>query len=139
MKPINLKPTETPVMAKTRELCQTILDQPAYQDMKKTVQAFLDQPALRDQYQRLCDLQESLHRKHEQGESITEEDLSAFGREEQAFLDNPLAQGFIGAQRQMHKIEHTVTAYVRRTFELGRLPGEDEVSDSGCGPDCGCH
>ena len=139
MKPINLSQTETPVIVKTRELCQTILDQPAYQTMKKTLQDFLAESTLRAHYQRLCDQQDALHHKHEHGEAITDEELAAFEKDESAFLNNPLAQGFIEAQRQMQKIEHTVTSYVRRTFELGRLPTADEVSDEGCGPGCGCH
>lgn len=139
MKPINLNPTETPVIAKTRELCQTILDQPAYQAMKKTLQDFLADPELRANYHGLCDQQDALHHKHEQGEAISDEELAAFEKAESEFLGNPLAQGFIEAQRQMHKIEQTVTSYVRRTFELGRLPGEDEISEEGCGPGCGCH
>lgn len=39
----------------------------------------------------------------------------------------------------MHKIEETVSSYVRKTFELGRLPNEDDFESGSCGPSCGCH
>ncbi|HMP76313.1 MAG TPA: YlbF family regulator [Kiritimatiellia bacterium] len=139
MKPILIQQEETPLIRKTKELCQTILDQPAYQDMKRTIQQFLADEKMSQQYQRLCDLQDTLHGKHENGEQITDLEVAQFEREETEFLSNPIAQGFIDAQRAMHKIESTVSAYVRKTFELGRLPTDDDFSSGGCGPSCGCH
>ena len=139
MKPINLSQTETPVIVKTRELCQTILDQPAYQAMKKTLQDFLAESTLRDHYQRLCDQQDALHHKHEHGEMITDQEVADFEKDETTFLANPLAERFIDAQRQMHKMEQTVSAYLRKTFELGSLPVEADFDEGGCGPSCGCH
>lgn len=139
MKPILIQPDETPVIRKTKELCQTILDQPAYQEMKSTIMQFLSDPRMREQYQRLCEMQDLLHEKHESGQEITEMEVAQFEREENEFLSNPLAQGFINAQRAMHKIEQTVAAYVRKTFELGRMPTDADFSGGGCGPSCGCH
>jgi cell fate (sporulation/competence/biofilm development) regulator YlbF (YheA/YmcA/DUF963 family) len=139
MKPIVIQQTETPLILKTRELCQTILDQPAYQEMKKTIQTFMGDADLSAHYQRLCDRQDALHHKHEHGEMITDEEVAEFELDETNFLANPLAHGFIDAQQQMHKIEQTVTAYVRKTFELGRLPEEQDFAEGGCGPSCGCH
>jgi len=139
MKPILIQQEETPVIRKTKELCQAILDQPAYQEMKRTIQAFLADTKMREQYQRLCDLQDQLHEKHESGHTITDDEVAQFEREETEFLSNSVAQGFIDAQRAMHKNEQTVSAYVRKTFELGRLPTDDDFSGGGCGPSCGCH
>ena len=139
MRPLILQQEETPVIRKTKELCQTILDQPAYQEMKQTIQAFLADAAMREHYQRLCDKQDSLHQKHEGGLEISDAEIADFERDESAFLSNPVAQGFIQAQRAMHKIEQTVNVYVRKTFELGRLPEDADLDTGGCGPSCGCH
>lgn len=139
MKPIILNQEETPVIRKTKELCQTILDQPSYQEIRRVIVQFLSNESLRSQYEELCDLQDRLHEKHESGQEITVEELAEFESIEQDFLSNPLAQDFINAQRAMHKVEQTVAAYVRKTFELGRLPTEDDFSGGGCGPSCGCH
>lgn len=139
MKPLLIQQEDTAVIRKTKELCQTILEQPAYQEMKRTIQLFLSDVPMRTQYQRLCDLQDTLHQKHENGLDITDTEIAEFEREETEFLSNPIAQGFIDAQRAMHKIESTVGAYVRKTFELGRMPTDDDFSEGGCGPSCGCH
>lgn len=139
MKPIIIQQDETPVIRKTKELCQTILDQPAYQEMKRTIVAFLSDPRVSAQYQRLCDLQEALQEKHESGLAISDEEIADFEKQESEFLSNPVAQGFIDAQRAMHKIEQTVGAYVRKTFELGRMPTDEDFAGGGCGPSCGCH
>jgi cell fate (sporulation/competence/biofilm development) regulator YlbF (YheA/YmcA/DUF963 family) len=128
---------ESPVVAKIRDLCQAILDQPSYGGLRASIDAFLSDAAARDQYGRLCDRQEKLHEKQHQGLPISDEELETFGREEEAFLSNPLAQDFIEAQRQMQKVEWTVTDYIRKTFELNRVPGPEDVED-GCGPSCGC-
>lgn len=139
MRPIIIQQKETPVIEKTKELCQTILEQPAYQEIKKTIQSFLGHAELSAHYQRLCDKQDALHHKHEHGELITDQEVADFEQDETNFLAHPLAQGFIDAQRQMHKIEQTIASYVRKTFELGRMPTEDDFSGGGCGPSCGCH
>jgi cell fate (sporulation/competence/biofilm development) regulator YlbF (YheA/YmcA/DUF963 family) len=133
---------ETPVILKTRELCQTILDQPAYQEMRNTIRSFLENTDAVGHYQRLCDHQDRIHAKHEQGLAPTDAELSEFEREESEFLGNPLAASFIDAQRRMFEIEKTVAAYVRKTFELNRLPEPGDFASQGCGcgsGGCGCH
>jgi cell fate (sporulation/competence/biofilm development) regulator YlbF (YheA/YmcA/DUF963 family) len=139
MKPIPVQQEDTPIIRKTKELCQTILDQPSYQEMRRTVAQFLCDERMRSLYQRLCDMQDMLHEKHENGERVTDSEIAEFERMESDFLSNPLAQGFMSAQRAMHKIEKTVSAYVRKTFELGRLPDDSDFAGGGCGPACGCH
>lgn len=138
MKPIPIQ-QESIVIQKTKELCQSILDHPAYLEIRRTFTAFVADESLRHQYERLCDLQDHLHAKYETGQAISDEDLEEFEREERAFLSNPLAQEFIQAQRTLHRIEKIISEYVRKTFELGRLPTEDDFDSGSCGPSCGCH
>lgn len=148
MKIINLQTEETPVVRKTKELCQTIIEQPGYQEMKKSILEFLANDEARAQYQRLCDLQETLHHKSHAGEEILDAEVSEFERLEQLFMANPLAQGFIQAQQAMQKIEQSITQHVRKTFELGRVPQDADFEEQGggcCGGGggggggCGCH
>lgn len=146
MKLLNILPQETPVITKTKELCSTIVEQPGYQEMKKTILDFLANDEARGQYERLCELQEHLHHKSHQGVEITEAEMSEFEQLEQKFMANPLAQGFIRSQQAMQKIEQQVSQYVRKTFELGRVPEDSdfESSGGGCcggggGGGCGCH
>lgn len=138
MKPLTIA-QETPLIAKTKELCETILNQPGYAQMKQSILDFLRNDEARGLYEALCDKQEVLSQKQESGQMITEEEDSEFGELEAKFLAMPVAENFIKAQRQMHKIEKTVSEYVRKTFELGRVPNESDFSSGGCGPSCGCH
>jgi cell fate (sporulation/competence/biofilm development) regulator YlbF (YheA/YmcA/DUF963 family) len=138
MKPLTVS-QETPLIAKTKELCATILEQPGYAQMKQHIIDFLRNEEARGLYETLCDQQEVLSQKQENGQMISEEEDTAFGELEQKFLAMPVAENFIKAQRQMHKIEKTVSEYVRKTFELGRVPEESDFSSGGCGPSCGCH
>ena len=138
MKPLSIA-EETPVITKTKELCETILSQPGYAQMKASIVEFLSNDEARSLYETLCDHQEKLSQKQEQGQMISEEEDNAFGELEDKFLAMPIAENFIEAQRQMHKIEKTVTEYVRKTFELGRVPQAEDFSSGSCGPSCGCH
>lgn len=141
MKPLQIvDEQETPLISKTRELCATILEQPGYQTMKQSILDFMHHDEARILYENLCDYQEQLHAKHGNGEAITPEEDAEFQEMEKRFLAMPVASGFISAQRQMQKIEKTVAKYVRRTFELGRVPeAEDMASGCGCGGgSCGC-
>jgi len=129
---------ETPVVLKTKELCATILEQPGYTQIKESIVAFLRNDEARALYETLCDKQEELSSKQESGQPITDEEDAAFQKLEDKFLANPVAENFIKAQKQMHKIEKTVSQYVRKTFELGRVPVSDDFQSGSCGPSCGC-
>ena len=136
---LKMQSEDTPVIQKTKELCQTILDQPAYREIRKTVDDFLGNAQAVDHYRRLCDLQDLLRMKEDQGMEVTDSEMADYEKLEQEFLGNPLAQQFIEAQHKMHKIEATVSGYIRKTFELGRLPQDSDFEGGGCGPGCGCH
>jgi cell fate (sporulation/competence/biofilm development) regulator YlbF (YheA/YmcA/DUF963 family) len=142
LKPIQILQSteETPIIKKAKELCQTILDQPGYQQMKQAILGFLENEEAVRQYQDLCDQQDQISAKHQQGVEPTPAEMEAFEKLEHDFLQNPQAQGFISAQRQMHTIEQTVLKYVRKTFEIGKVPSEDDFGSCGCGSGgCGCH
>lgn len=141
MKPIQILQTteETPIIKKAKELCQTILDQPGYQEMKKAILDFIENEDAVRQYQDLCDHQDQLGAKQEQGIEPTVAEIEAFQKLESEFLQNAQAQGFIAAQRQMQKTEQTILKYVRKTFEIGKVPSDEDFGSCGCGSGCGCH
>jgi hypothetical protein len=40
----------------------------------------------------------------------------------------------------MHQVQEGVRQFVHKTFELGRVPSEDDLQqDDSCGEGCGCH
>jgi cell fate (sporulation/competence/biofilm development) regulator YlbF (YheA/YmcA/DUF963 family) len=132
---------ESPIVSKAKELCQTILDQSAYQDLRRAIDAFLQSPASVARYQELCDRQDFLRTKQESGVEPSNEEWAGFEKLETAFLEDTLSQQFIEAQRKLQHIEQTIQKYVRRTFELGRVPTEDDFDGccGGGGGGCGCH
>ena len=55
-----------------------------------------------------------------------------------SFFNNPVARDFVGAQQSIHKMQETVTQYVAKTYELGRIPTPEDFDSGSCGPSCGC-
>jgi cell fate (sporulation/competence/biofilm development) regulator YlbF (YheA/YmcA/DUF963 family) len=134
--------TETeasPVILKTRELCQAILDQPEIRALRKDVEAFMANDQARTQYESLMTRGELLHEKQHAGTPISEAEAAEFEKLRQSFLGNPVARGFLDAQEEMQRIHKSVSQYVSKTFELGRVPEEGDLESGSCGEGCGCH
>lgn len=129
---------ESVIIQKTRELCQSILEHPEFQTVRRQVDAFLANEEAKWQYQTLVEKGEFLDHKQNQGVQISDEEISEFERLRQGLIENPVAKGFLDAQQEMQKIQDSVRKYVSKTLELGRLPGQEDF-DSSCGSGCGCH
>ena len=130
--------TENAVVEKTRELCQTILNQPEYQAIRRQLDAFLSDSKAQEQYQELADRSEHLQHKQTQGVPLSGEEITDYESQREAFFSNPVARDFVGAQQAVHKMQETVTQYVSKTFELGRVPTNEDFDQGGCGHGCGC-
>lgn len=130
--------TENAVIEKTRELCQTILNQPEYQQVLKQVDAFLSDEKAQEQYRQLASKGEHLQHKQSQGLTLSGDEISAYESERESFFNNPVARDFVGAQQSIHKVQETVAQFVAKTFELGRIPRDDDFDHGSCGHGCGC-
>jgi cell fate (sporulation/competence/biofilm development) regulator YlbF (YheA/YmcA/DUF963 family) len=130
--------TETAVIEKTRELCQTILDQPEYQTIRRQVEAFLKNEKAQEQYQLLSSKGEYLQHKQAQNLPLANEEVAEYETHRETFFNNPVARDFVGAQQAIHKMQETVAQYVAKTYELGRIPNADDFDSGDCGPSCGC-
>ncbi len=130
--------TADTLIEKTRELCQVILDQPEYQAIRQQIEAFMGDDQAKEQYQSLSEKGEYLQHKQTQGVRLSEEEIAEFEKQREQFFSNPISRGFVDAQQAMHKMQETVSQYVGKTFELGRVPEPDDFSSGGCGPSCGC-
>lgn len=131
--------TKSPIVEKTEELCQTILDQPAYQDVRTKLDAFVKDEAAQQQYSEVLEQQNELQAKQQQGESLTQDEVDDFNRKKEELFENKVAKDFLDAQQDIHKVQETVNQYVNKTFELGRMPQNDDFEEGSCGPNCGCH
>ncbi len=130
---------ESPVIEKTRELCETILNQPEYRTIRSQVDAFMSDEAAQAAYQLLSSKGEYLQHKQSQNLPLSSEEIADYESHRETFFNNPVAKDFVGAQQTIHKMQETVAQYVAKTFELGRLPNPDDFESGSCGTGCGCH
>lgn len=131
---------ESVVIQKTKELCQAILDQPEIRAMRKDIETFMANDQARTQYEALMTQGEMLHEKQHAGTPLDEKEVAEFEKMRKSFLANPVARGFLDAQEEMQKVHKSVSQYVSKTFELGRVPEESDLGEGSCGHGgCGCH
>ena len=130
---------ETPVIQKTKELCQAILDQPNMQSIRKRVDAFMADEKTRAQYDGLMSKGQALQQKQQTSMPLTGDEITEFETQREALLNNPVARGFLDAQEELHEVQESIHQYVTKTLELGRMPTEEDLNGGGCGHGCGCH
>lgn len=140
-----LNAQDTPVIDKTKELCETLLAQDSYHHLKGKLDAFVNDQEAQALYQALSEKQSELVQKQEQTGNLTEEEIKAFEDQRERLLMHPVAGGFVEAQQGFEELRDTIVRYVTKSFELGRVPTADEVAprQGGCcggggGGGCGC-
>jgi cell fate (sporulation/competence/biofilm development) regulator YlbF (YheA/YmcA/DUF963 family) len=126
---------ETVILAKTRELCETILAQPDVAAACRIVETFMQNEPAQALYQDLMSRGQALHEKQERGLPLVDAEVQEFEQHRDALSQNPVAKGFLDARELLHDIHHTVNDHVSKAFELGRVPEEADF-ESGC---CGNH
>lgn len=129
---------ETAVTLKTRELCQVILDEPSLRTARASIDAFMADDRTKLQYENLMTKGQALQQKQHSGQKLGAEEITAFEKERDALLANPVAVGFMKAQEELHAIHESVNKHVSKTLELGRVPTEEDMEEGGCGSGCGC-
>ena len=127
------------IVQKTRELCQTILDHPDFQNVRQNIDAFMADEKAKQEYQNLVERSEELNHKQQQGVKLSDQEINDFQSHRERVVNNPLAANFIRAQQEMHGIQESVNKYLSKTLELGRVPSEGEMDDGSCGHGCGCN
>lgn len=129
---------ESPVVKKTKELCQTILEQPNMRSIRERIDAFMGNEATRAQYDSLVTKGQALQQKQQLSMELSGEEIADFEAHRDKVLNNPVARGFLDAQEELHEMQHSVQKYVNKTLELGRLPSDEDMEE-GCGHGgCGC-
>lgn len=140
---VELKTQESPVIEKTIELCETIVAQPHFQRVTRDIEAFLADGPARSMYEGLVEKQHFLMNKQERGQALTEEEIADFEAERERVLNHPLASAFLEARDHIQRVQGSISQYVAKTFELGRVPEAADLSSGGCcggggGGGCGC-
>jgi cell fate (sporulation/competence/biofilm development) regulator YlbF (YheA/YmcA/DUF963 family) len=129
---------ETPILRKTRELCQAILDEPTVQTLRQRIDTFMADENARAQYDGLVTKGQALQDKQQRALPLSGEEISDFEQHRDALLKNPVARGFLDAQHELQQVQESIQRHVRKTFELGRLPSEEDLSSACCTDGCGC-
>jgi cell fate (sporulation/competence/biofilm development) regulator YlbF (YheA/YmcA/DUF963 family) len=127
------------VLQKTLELCEAIAAQPDFLALQQRRDAFLADEALQTEYQELAEQGSSLQHRQQSGQTLDPKEITDFESKRDRFLGNPIARGFLDSQQSMHSARETITRYVTRTFELGRVPTQDDLSSCSCSSGCGGH
>ena len=130
---------ETPVIRKTKELCQAILDEPNMRSIRQRIDAFLGDDQTRAQYDGLMTKGQELQQKQQMSMPLSGDEISSFEQQRDALLNNPVARGFIDAQEELHQVQESIHNYVNKTLELGRIPTDEDLNGGSCGSGCGCH
>ena len=134
-----MQTVEETIVQKTRELCQAIVEQPEFKDMRQRIDAFMADETAKSQYQTVAEKSQMLQHKQEMGASLNNDEVMDFEKHREALINNPVARGFIDAQQEMQQVQQTVSQYVSKTLELGRMPTEEDMAGGSCGHGCGCH
>ncbi|HVM49284.1 MAG TPA: YlbF family regulator [Candidatus Acidoferrum sp.] len=130
---------ETSVARKTRELCQSLLDEPGLQAVRQRIDAFMADDSARAQYDDVVAKGEAIQQKQQMSQPLTGEEISDFEQHRDSLLKNPVARGFLDAQQELHDVKESIIKQVTKTLELGRLPSEEDLSGGCCGHQgCGC-
>lgn len=127
------------ILEKTRELCQTILDHPDFQALRRNIDTFMQDEGAKQEYQGLVERSDELHHKQHQGARLTQDEIDSYEKQRQKVVNNPTAAGFIRAQQEVHEMQESISKYLAKTFELGRVPTQEDLGDGSCGHGCGCH
>ena len=129
---------ESGIIQRTQDLCQAIVEQADFQELKGKLDAFMGDEFLKFQFQQVNDLGNLLQMKQSQGMELKPEEIEQFEKLRAEVLGNPIAQGFLDAQQQMQQLHQMIGRFLDKTFELGRRPEYEDVHDGSCGG-CGCH
>ena len=125
-------------MRKTRELCETILDQPDMRALRERISTFMEDEKSRAQYEGLVTKGQALQQKQQMSQPLSGEEIAEFEQERDSLLKNPVARNFLDAQDEMHRIQDSIQKFVSKTLELGRLPSEEDLSGGCCDGHGGC-
>src|ERR1043165_835255 len=128
---------QSPILEKTKELCQAILDQPTMQAIRLRINAFMGDDQTRAQYDGLVNKGQALQQKQQMSLPLSGEEIADFEQHRDELMKNPVARGFLDAQEELHQVQNSIQKYVNKTLELGRLPTEDELNAC-CGDHGGC-
>jgi cell fate (sporulation/competence/biofilm development) regulator YlbF (YheA/YmcA/DUF963 family) len=129
----------TKIEEKTREFCQTLVDQPEMTSIRRRLDTFMADATARGQYETVVSKANALHEKQHNGQALDGVEIADFEKHRDELLKNPAARDFLDAQEELHQLQHSIQKHVSKTFQLGRVPTEADLEEGSCGHGCGCN
>jgi cell fate (sporulation/competence/biofilm development) regulator YlbF (YheA/YmcA/DUF963 family) len=121
-----------------RELCEAIVAQDGFSELYRKTDAFLRDEGAKYQFSILNDVGGYLQQKQALGAELTEEEVGHYEGLRKAALEKAVIVEFAEAQRGVQSIQDRILRMVGKTFEVGRVPVDDDFSDETC-QTCGNH
>ena len=110
------------IETKTQELCEAILEQIQTGGIRQRIDTFLADANTRGQYDALMSKGQALQEKQHHGQTLEPAEISAFEKDREILLKNPVASSFLSAQEEIHELQGGVQKRIAKTLELGRIP-----------------
>lgn len=124
---------------KVKELCQTILDDPALKEVFEGIDKFMEDDEAKELFSKLQSTGESLQMKQQSGLELTAGEIEEYNKSREAMMENPVASAFVGAQEAIQGVHQTIGKAISLVFENGRVPTDEEFESHCCGSGgCGC-
>src|SRR3954470_10364486 len=101
-----------PIVRKAQELCQTLVEQPGFQELKSKLDAFMSDEGLKFQYQQVNDMGNLLQMKQSDGLELKPEEIAQFEALREQLLGNAVARNFLEAREEMQKVHQIVGSYL---------------------------
>lgn len=127
----------TPVLDKTRELCESIVQDSSFKKLQQDVEAFLNDEQAKLSYQSVHQRGEELHQKQASGVELSKTEIKEFEDARESLLNNELVTKFLAAKQELESLQRMIGQHVGMTMEMGRVPSPEEVAHEMGGGCCG--
>lgn len=127
----------TPVLDKTRELCESIVQDSSFRKLQQDVEAFLNDEQAKLSYQSVHQRGEELHQKQASGVELSKTEIKEFEDARESLLNNELVTKFLAAKQELESLQRMIGQHVGMTMEMGRVPSPEEVAHEMGGGCCG--
>ena len=118
----------SPIISKTKDLCEAIVANAEYTALMSTVEAFLNNDEARLLYQSVHERSEEFRNKQRSGVELGESEIDSFKDVRSQMEQNDVVMDFLGAQDELQTVQSAVSKYVGMTLELGRVPTEEDLA-----------
>ncbi len=127
---------DSSVMAKTRELCETIISDQEFTSLQEKMENFYGNEEASLQFQSLQELGDGLNQKQQAGVQLGEAEIKEFDDRKSELFKNAVVTDFLQAQQEIQVLQQSVSKYIGLTLELGRVPTEEDFAEASQGGGC---